>query len=92
MITRKADPSSRTFTLIYVSHPVRSFFPLSYHFHLILAYSCIMPRLTNESTVNLRTGRKMPRLGLGSGGLRDQTAVDAVEHAMKVGYLMGEPP
>lgn len=68
------------------------FFPLSYHFHLILAYSCIMPRLTNESTVNLRTGRKMPRLGLGSGGLRDQTAVDAVEHAMKVGYLMGEPP
>lgn len=49
-----------------------------------------MPCLTIESTVNLRTGRKMPRLGLGSGGLKNQTAVDAVEHAMKVGYLMGE--
>ncbi|AFR97146.2 oxidoreductase [Cryptococcus neoformans C23] len=47
-----------------------------------------MPCLTIESTVNLRTGRKMPRLGLGSGGLKNQTAVDAVEHAMKVGYLM----
>ncbi|KAE8539278.1 hypothetical protein D1P53_004376 [Cryptococcus gattii VGV] len=47
-----------------------------------------MSRLTIESTMDLHTGRKIPRLGFGSGNLRDQIGVDAVEHAIKTGYLM----
>lgn len=79
-------------TRIYVLLPVLlaySLLSFSLHFN---SYSCFMSRLTIESTVDLHTGRKIPRLGFGSGNLRDQIGVDAVEHAIETGYLMGEPP
>ncbi|WWD17743.1 hypothetical protein CI109_102184 [Kwoniella shandongensis] len=47
-----------------------------------------MSDLTLESTVKLHTGGSMPRLGFGSGGLKEQVGIDAVEHALKSGYLM----
>ncbi|WWC99835.1 hypothetical protein V866_006743 [Kwoniella sp. B9012] len=45
-------------------------------------------KLTIESTVTFHTGREMPRLGFGSGGLKDEVGVEAVAYAMKTGYLM----
>ncbi|OCF33910.1 oxidoreductase [Kwoniella heveanensis BCC8398] len=46
--------------------------------------------LNLQSTVKFHTGREMPRLGFGSGGLKGDVGVKAVEHAVKAGYLMGE--
>ncbi|WVW82457.1 hypothetical protein I302_104467 [Kwoniella bestiolae CBS 10118] len=45
-------------------------------------------KLTLQSTVKFHTGREMPRLGFGSGGLKDEVGVEAVAYAMKTGYLM----
>ncbi|WWC86393.1 uncharacterized protein L201_001269 [Kwoniella dendrophila CBS 6074] len=45
-------------------------------------------KLTLQSTVEFHTGREMPRLGFGSGGLKGDVGVEAVSHAMKTGYLM----
>ncbi|KAK8866055.1 hypothetical protein IAR55_001206 [Kwoniella newhampshirensis] len=47
-----------------------------------------MSEITLQSRVKFHTGGAMPRLGFGSGGLKEQTGIDAVEHALKVGYLM----
>nr|XP_019014931.1 oxidoreductase [Kwoniella pini CBS 10737]OCF53712.1 oxidoreductase [Kwoniella pini CBS 10737] len=45
-------------------------------------------KLSLDSTVKFHTGREMPRLGFGSGGLKGDVGVEAVSHAMKTGYLM----
>nr|XP_018267198.1 oxidoreductase [Kwoniella dejecticola CBS 10117]OBR89356.1 oxidoreductase [Kwoniella dejecticola CBS 10117] len=45
-------------------------------------------KLSLQSTVKFHTGREMPRLGFGSGGLKGDVGIDAVSYAMKTGYLM----
>jgi diketogulonate reductase-like aldo/keto reductase len=45
-----------------------------------------LDRLISEQTVELGSGARMPLLGLGTWQLRGRTAVDAVRHALGVGY------
>ncbi|WVR06011.1 hypothetical protein IAU60_003039 [Kwoniella sp. DSM 27419] len=48
----------------------------------------MLTELGLDSKVRLHTGRDMPRLGFGSGGLKGEDGVEAVSYAMKTGYLM----